>query len=161
VRHDNTLLSYVYEQAATSGQRPLKTTKCAEDVLQTALKCLGQVYIVIDGLDECNVREKSTIAAWFKNVIKGESQDRCTPIRCLFLSQIDRETGNLLKLVPQFSIGDVGLARDIRIFCKIEVAKVKRKFELPESECDKIVERVTNKAQGKYLVVTDRYHSSF
>jgi hypothetical protein len=85
-----------------------------------ALKSLGQVYLVIDGLDECNVNEKSAIASWFKTVVSSELQDDRTHIRCLFPSQIDRETGKLLKLVPRFSIGDVGLARDIRVFCQIE-----------------------------------------
>jgi hypothetical protein len=150
VRHDDILLSYVYEEAATCGERPLKTKKRAEDTLEMALKSLGQVYIVIDGLDECKVNEKSTISSWFKNVVNSECQYGSTHIRCLFLSQVDRETSKLLKFIPQFSIGHAGLARDIRVFCEIEGAKIKRKFGLPGAECAEIVERVTNEAQGKY-----------
>lgn len=148
IRHDSTLLSYVYEESATSGERPLSTTKRAEDILKIAVKSLGKIYIVIDGLDECKDTEKSKIVSWLKNKANNEIQNEEKQIKFLLLSQVDRETDKLLKFVPQFSIGQAGLTRDIRRFCEIEGTKIRRKFDLADPEYENIVQNVAQRAQG-------------
>lgn len=150
------LLSFVYEEAATCGEKPLKSAARAEKVLDLALKSLGPVYIIIDGLDECDVSETPKITSWFIRYIHEETQLGNSHTRCLILSQDDKETHRLLKLVPQISITEGDVASDIKSFCKIEGSELKWKFGLAQPECDGIINRVVDEAHGKRRSIKHR-----
>jgi len=150
------LLSFVYEEAAICGEKPLKSAARAEKVLDLALKSLGPVYIIIDGLDECDVSEIPRISSWFIKYIHEETQLGNSDTRCLILSQDDKVTHRLFKLVPQISITEGDLAGDIKSFCKVEGSELKRKFGLAQSECDGIINLVADEAHGKRRSIKDK-----
>jgi hypothetical protein len=119
VAQDKAILPYVFEQSATSGERQLKSIAKTKDILEICLKSLNDVYIVIDGLDECESVEKRNIANWFKEKTLS-LQDEGVNIRCLFSCQSDEVTNKLLRAIPSFDIGGSGLTKDIKTFCTIE-----------------------------------------
>jgi hypothetical protein len=150
---NNSLLPYVYEMAAQSGEKPLGTLKLTKEILENCLMSLDEVYIVIDGLDECPPAEKKSIASWFQNVVDSVSEDGGGRMRCLFLSQNDKETSRLFKGLPSVLIRSADLVGDIKTFCKTEGEKIKEKFVLSDPETEKIVQKVSQEAKGRYSLI--------
>lgn len=153
VLQNDSLVPYVYEKAATCGEKPLKTLKRSQDTLEVALKSLDNVYIVVDGLDECPPSEKEAIASWFQTLIHSMSEDDRANMRCIFLCQNDKETSKLFKGLPSVQIGSADLAGDIKTFCRIEGERIKNKFALSDSEKDEIVQKVSHEAKGRYSLI--------
>ena len=145
---DRDLLPYIYEEASTSGESPLTTGKRARNILSDILQSFEQLHIIIDGLDECPPNEKNSIATWFQKTAKPKSDGNSAHIRCLFLSQRDRETGNLFKDIPMMNITSSDLENDIKTFCDIESRKVADKFDLNESERSSLLDKVRVEAKG-------------
>lgn len=150
VIQNDSVLPYVYEEAATCGEKPLKTLKRSQEILERSLKSLDKVYIIVDGLDECPPSEKKTIASWFQTLVSSVSEDERVRMRCLFLSQNDKETGRLFKGLPSVSIRSEDLLGDIKKFCNIEGDKIKNRFGLPDHEKEEIIQKVSYEAKGKY-----------
>ncbi|KAH0563181.1 hypothetical protein GP486_002248 [Trichoglossum hirsutum] len=151
VLQNDSLVPYVYEKAATCGEKPLKTLKRSQDILEIALKSLDRVCIIIDGLDECPPSEKETIASWFQTLIRSMSEDDYADMKCIFLCQSDKETSKLFKGLPSVLMGSADLAGDIETFCKIEGEKIKNKFALLDPEKDEIIQKVSHEAKDMFL----------
>ncbi|OCL10848.1 hypothetical protein AOQ84DRAFT_425849, partial [Glonium stellatum] len=90
------LLPYILEKAASSGHTVLQSLDLAKHLLEIALKSLEKVYVVIDGLDECERKEKKKITTWFREMIDDLAGTDSDNLRCLFFSQDDGEIGKLL-----------------------------------------------------------------
>lgn len=60
------LLLYIDEKVSGSGETILTSSKLAKELLETAFKSCQKMYIVLDGLDECNREERKEISAWFR-----------------------------------------------------------------------------------------------
>lgn len=131
----------------------MKTLKRSQEMLERAIKSLDKVYIIVDGLDECPPGEKKIIASWFQTLVYSISEDDKVHLRCLFLSQDDKETRILFKGLPSVQIRSQDLAGDIKTFCKIEAEKIKNKFSLSDSEKAEIIQKVSLEAKGRYLFI--------
>lgn len=149
VTQNDSLLSYVYEEAATSGEKPLNTLKRSQEILEVALKNLDKAYLVIDGVDECSPNEKKIIAPWLQTLVRSLSENDHAPMKCVFFSQNDKDTGRLFKGLPLVPIRSADLSGDIMTFCTIEAGKIQEKFSLPDSEAQEIVQKVSHEAKGK------------
>lgn len=152
VTQNDSLLSYVYEEAATSGEKPLNTLKRSQEILGVALKSLDKVYLIIDGLDECPPNEKKIIAPWLQTLVRSLSENDHAPMKCVFFSQSDKEIGKLFKGLLSVPIRSADLDGDIMTFCKIEAQKIQQKFDLPDSETEEIIQKVSHEAKGKFFL---------
>lgn len=85
----DTLLSYYYEKFSNSGEPILTSLSSIEVLLEVALLSCSDVYIVIDGVDECPRRERTKISTWFRNLVENLQPPRQGQVRCLFVSQDD------------------------------------------------------------------------
>lgn len=146
VVQNDAILSYVAEESSRSCERTLTAIKNAQKILETCLRSLTNVYVVIDGLDECRPGEKRTVVSWFTKLSSGLQNDGIN-FRCLFSSQSDEETSKLFRGIPSIQVDGDGLFRDIRTYCKIEFEDVKSRFSLSDSEADLIIEQVAKEAK--------------
>lgn len=156
VTKDPAVLQYLLIEASTCGERPLRTLKRSQEILETCLKTLKAAYVVIDGIDECSSADKKTIATFFKASVNS-LQDDGIDIRCMFSCQSDEDTAKLFRGIPALDIVGDGLKKDINNFCKIESEDIKQIFRLSNAETEEIVERVSSEAAGSYyyrIVVT-------
>lgn len=136
----------MYEESLKSGEKPLKTLKRARRILDTAVKSLNNIYIVIDGLDECSVDEREIIT-WLKGLAESAVDDGIE-FRCLFSCQNDDVTSKALRGIPIIQINTKRLQDDLKIYCDVEVGKIQAKFDLEDDECQNIVVKVIGEAQG-------------
>jgi hypothetical protein len=72
---DDALLSYLHDKASTSGQTTLSTASIATDLLEISIKNCDKLYVVIDGLDECERDERRQIVAFFEDLCASLPQD--------------------------------------------------------------------------------------
>jgi hypothetical protein len=146
------LLPYLFEKASTSGQVVLESPMLTKELLETALKSSEMVYIVLDGLDECDPNEKKAIILWFKSVINALPDTEFDSIRCLFISQDDGEVGNLLSGIPAISIKPEDTRLDILTYATIWSRKIQKKFDLLDDKREDILTTVVERADGKVAI---------
>jgi hypothetical protein len=148
-RQKKALLSYLFEEACTSGESLLESSKLAKEMLEVALKTFDKIYLIIDGLDECKKDEKILISTWFQSTINNESVDDPARLRCLFISQDDNDTCKLFKNVPTFQITSADNREDIAHFCMAWARKIQEKFELSTGDTDSLMTTVSSGADGE------------
>jgi hypothetical protein len=149
VAKDSSALQYLLDQASTCGERPLRTLKRSQEILETCLRNLKSAYIIIDGIDECNSADKKAIATFFRTSIPS-LQDDGIDVRCIFSCQSDEDTARLFRGIPALDIVGDGLNKDIKNFCKIESEAIKQIFKLSDVETEEIAEKVSTEAAGVY-----------
>ena len=151
LQQDNDLLAFFYENVAASGDESLRSIKLAKDMLTIAIKKFDKVYIILDGLDECPVKEKKLISSWFCDVVDGcsDTEAEAEAMRCLFISQDDNDCGKLLGRLPTVKVSSSDNNSDILAFCHSWEKQIQLKFYLPEPEVQFIGTEVTKRADGK------------
>lgn len=148
--HQNkSLLSYLYEKSSSSGESCLETVALAKDLLETALKSTDNVFLVIDGLDECEKKYKSAIITWFKAIISASAESDSGRFRALFISQDDGEIRRLLPSVPKLQIKSEDNREDIRSYTDREAIRLQTKFDLSATKIDQISSKVCERAEGE------------
>ncbi len=149
------LLPYLFEKASTSGEAVLESLTLTKELLETALKSSEKVYIVIDGLDECDSKEKKAIIQWFQLVVAGLPDTEFDSMRCLFISQDDGEVGKVLSKIPAIRIRPEDTRADIQTYATIWSKKIQEKFDLPNEKREDIIATVIERADGKRLLSTN------
>lgn len=153
------LIQYFYEKSSNCGETSLHTRLLAGELLRVALSCSKRTYIVLDGLDECDAKERKHIVEFFRNTVEALPIADMDSIRCLFVSQDDREARKDLSNVPSINICPSDAKHDIHSFVMIWKDNIERKFgDLQGMRCD-IAKIVTAKAQGnpRILHISYRY----
>ena len=63
------LIPYCYEKSQTSGELNLITTRLAEQLLKLFFERIARLYIVIDGLDECDLPQRKLVLSFFTAIV--------------------------------------------------------------------------------------------
>ena len=145
-QNEELLLPFVYECAAKSGENCLRSPTLAKEVLETVLISSEPVWIILDGLDECDLKETKKITTWFQNLADLDPVfQRC---RCLYISQ---DNGEMRKLLPKISKVQIQAQKsgpDILQFSEHLCRDIQSKFGLADQKRDWISKKVTDTANG-------------
>ncbi|KAJ0110210.1 hypothetical protein J7T55_000642 [Diaporthe amygdali] len=145
------LIQYFYEKSSNCGEISLHTKVLAGELLRVALRCSKRTYILLDGLDECDARERRYIVEFLRNTVEALPTADMDSIRCLFVSQDDREARKGLSNIPSINVCPSDTKHDIHSFVRIWKDKIEQKFgNLPGMRYD-IAKIVTAKSQGMFL----------
>ena len=157
---NHALLPYMFERASSSGHTVLESLDLIEHLLETALKSLEKVYVVIDGLDECGRKEKKKTILWFRAMIDNLAGTDPDNLRCLFFSQDDGEIGKLLAataLVIKITAQDT--RADVEKYILIQSQKIQVMFQSLESSDtlqEQIFSIVSERTKGTYAPSVSR-----
>ncbi len=156
---DEPLTDYLDAECSASGETTLKTVALARKLLEVLLRNANNVFIVIDGLDECLPKEKSTIISSFRTLAtlgswtsmgdEDESETEPSALRCLFVSQEDAECARLLKDIPVVRIRPDDNRDDIRIFCKHWEDIIRENHETAEIRAGSVADKVALLSEGR------------
>ncbi|KAK5215941.1 hypothetical protein LTR47_009475 [Exophiala xenobiotica] len=125
---NGSILDYLYEKAANSGEAILSTTKAAKECLENALNSCTKVYIVLDGLDEYSRDDRKELTSWFRRLITSLPTANFGSIRCLFVSQEDGYARKDLSMLSQIKMTSAANRADIEGFCRNWHQKIEAKF---------------------------------
>lgn len=142
------LIQYIYDKSSECGETSLHTKALAKELLLVALGSSKRTYIVIDGLDECDTKERRYVVEFLRNTVEGLPVTDMDSVRCLFISQDDREARKDLSNIPSINICPSDTKHDIQSFVAVWKEKIESKFgDLQGARYD-IAKIVTAKAQG-------------
>jgi hypothetical protein len=144
---ESSIVDMLYDMA-TKKENCFKTRKETEELLQVCLDAAGTLYIVVDGLDECNEPEQKAIARWLRKYADNSGATR-DPTRCAFLSQDDTTTRALLSTLSTVRITASDNKDDIKDYCSAIAKKIQVKFDESDAGTSYIAEAVSTKADGE------------
>jgi hypothetical protein len=146
LKHEPTLLSYLYESCVGSGQVSLVSTQLCAEILETCLKTTSKVYIIVDGIDECDPSERKSLLSFFTSLI--ERDDLPGKIRALFVSQDENDIRKLLRTASVLRLTDSHNKSDIESYATQWSSKIQEKFRLPNETTKYITSAVSDGSDG-------------
>ncbi|KAI9685458.1 MAG: hypothetical protein M1822_004589 [Bathelium mastoideum] len=151
LRQNQDLLPYIYDAASRSGEFPLTNRNLAEELLITSMKNCQTVYMVLDGLDECETGERRSIIKSARSSIESLPFTDLGKIRCLFISQDDQAASRDFSGMPYFKIDASHNIRDIQKYTQYWVTEIGEKLGLPSSAQSSLANTVVDNADGMFL----------
>ncbi|KAF2997000.1 hypothetical protein E8E14_002795 [Neopestalotiopsis sp. 37M] len=146
------LLPYYYEHFSTSTETTLRTHSLIEKLLETGIKNCPNVYIILDGIDECEKKERTRITEFFRGLVEGCIDSQSDRVRCLFISQHDGQAKKEFSGVTCLKIASKYNSADIEIYCKSCALNIQKQFDLDDNERDEIATKVLHRANGMFLL---------
>jgi len=147
------LVPFLYEEMCTRGGPTLRTKALAKDLLETSLKICDKVYLIIDGVDECDRDERKVIASWFCELVESLPVNQAGKIRCLFVSQDDGCAKRDFSEVSSLKITTADNSHDIRTYCVARGLELQRRFKLTDERMNEIVDQIVQRADGTFYYV--------
>ncbi|KAH7336622.1 hypothetical protein BKA65DRAFT_37368 [Rhexocercosporidium sp. MPI-PUGE-AT-0058] len=154
------LLPYLYEKCIGSGQVSLLSTALCQELLGTALKTVTKkTYIIIDGLDECPLKERRSLLSFITSCIDKEGPSGS--LRGLLVSQDENDIRKLLRTASTFKLTTTHNQPDIESYAQHWLIKIQAKFELSPETISYIKAAVCEGSEGMFLfaklVLTNLY----
>lgn len=149
LKHNKDLLPYFYNCASESDTKTLTSISVAKNLLRVSFKSVSSIFIVLDGIDECDSDEIKNIIPWFQQEVESIDDNAPEDIRCLFISQDDQICRRLLKSTPTVKISSDDNAADIELYCtKLSESWIDT-FRIPDDERKAVVASVVDRANGQ------------
>ncbi|KAI8715820.1 NACHT domain-containing protein [Fusarium sp. LHS14.1] len=136
----------------------LRTTAQLERLVETAIESYTNLYLVLDGLDECVKEEINKTLNWSLSLIDEKLRNSGSDLRIILSGQRDGVLDT--KLVRQLSISLETSAHNenIRRYCELRCKEIAATFfesspngEEAQSIKERIFTLVTNEAKGMFL----------
>lgn len=141
------LLPYLYDQCSVTGAVSLVSSEMCKELLEIALKTMPKTFIIIDGLDECDMVERKTILSFLTSVI--EKSDTPAKLRGLFISQDENDIRKHLRLAAALRLTENHNKRDIESFATKWSLQIQNKFEISQPTQEYIASAVCEGSDGK------------
>jgi hypothetical protein len=141
------LLPYFHEKAYLSNGTILSSPEIAYEMLRTTLNSCERTYIIIDGLDECGLSERTNISTRFLSIIESLAPTDMDSIRCLFVSQDDGTARKTLGDLPTIKITTEN-REDLKNFAAVWHERLEAKFDKLRSSDTHITNIISARAQG-------------
>lgn len=146
------LLSWCYDQFMGSNQSSPAEKVCREMVRMTFLNT-DKIFIIIDGVDECEPKESKLILNFFGQLVSEcESQDP-GKLRVMFVSRDEPELRKNLSTFREVALRSDDNERDMKRFIDEWCRKIQSKFEeLSEEDLKYISTSTLYRADGQYYI---------
>jgi len=144
------MLPFLFGQSLSSGEMPLSSLQLCNSLLKVAFQNIPRdmkIYIVLDGIDECDSQERRKIASAFSTLVTGVN-DRGI-IRVLFISQDEPDLKGLLRTATSIKISKTDNEEDIKCYVGHWSSKISIKFGLTQDEKEAMVKIVCLGADGE------------
>ncbi|KAF2661287.1 hypothetical protein K491DRAFT_748233 [Lophiostoma macrostomum CBS 122681] len=148
LQQDEKLLPFLYEKASVCGQNMLSTVVLAKELLETALKNSPKLYLIIDGLDECDREERKTVVSELERVCESLPTDDADTLRCLFISQDDNPARKDFAKMSSLKVTGRELEKDIRMYANARSLEIASKFDLGQEKQKDVEDTIAQKAEG-------------
>ncbi|KAJ3548577.1 hypothetical protein NM208_g941 [Fusarium decemcellulare] len=151
ITQQDQLIPYYYEEASMSGETELQSTKHGKTLMRHMLQNIPKAFLVIDGLDECDDKERRFILDFLREVIG--LCDSTTPgkLRVLVLSRDEPDIRKALAAATVVRFGRHDTLKDIESYAHQRARLLQRKFTLSDSDREYIEQYVSDKSDGMFL----------
>jgi hypothetical protein len=143
-REKDLILPVFYSRRMTGGDATLRSTHQAKVLLEEGCNIVPKVFLIIDGLDECDPKERKEVLSILTQLVDGCNSSTPGSLRLLIVSQhfqdIQRglESSGTTKLAPKIiRLAERDVNSDINTYIRAWVDKIAVKnssVECPFSE---------------------------
>jgi hypothetical protein len=146
------LVQYCHEKYSSSGELTLTSATLAKKLLELFCQKIPKQYIIIDGLDECDLAERKLVLSFFTTIVDHCDAYQPGKLRVLFVSQDYNDIKKALPTAAVISLGPTDNENDIRTYVKEWAVKIQQKFELESHRIDYIKTSTCGRARGNTIV---------
>jgi hypothetical protein len=152
--HHDVLSPFFYDKFSKSSEAVLSKVQDIEELLRVSLLNCANVYIVIDGIDECGREERKAIASWFRDIVEDLKPPHLDRVRCLFVSQDDGVARKDFDGITTLKIKPADVEGDIEQYSLHEAGQIQSMFQLSDDMRASIAAKMRKAAGGMWVVST-------
>jgi hypothetical protein len=142
------LVPFCHDKYSTSGELTLTSANLAKQLLDLFCQRIPKQYIIIDGLDECDIVERKLVMSFFNSLIDRFEKKNPGKLRILFVSQDEDDIRKSLTTASCLPLNPTDNAKDIKTFVHKWMVPIREKFELDEKSINYIEELTCFRANG-------------
>jgi hypothetical protein len=151
LRQQPAILPYLYDECLKSAKATLTSSQDCIRLLGTVLQAVQQTFLIVDGIDECEQKERKAMLNFFTLTI---TSDDIPPgkVRALFISQQLSDIKTMLHMADSIQLTKDYSELDIRNFAVKRAFEIQKKFKfMPDPAREHIVKLVCDGADGMFL----------
>ncbi|OBT70089.1 hypothetical protein VE03_00429 [Pseudogymnoascus sp. 23342-1-I1] len=144
------VLSYLYDECAKSREVTIESLTALKLLITIAVDCGEPLWLIVDGLDECEQKETRKILTWMLPLLK--SGDGPSNLRLLIVSRDEGDIGARLSKAPGITLHNLEAhSNEIRVYTSRKLMKIQKKFQLSKEEAKELGDRINSGAKGMFL----------
>ena len=140
-------LGYLYERTLKSGERIPTSKYLCKDILKSLTANHENLFIGIDGLDECDESERRHVVDLIHCILNNSSTKR--NLRVFLTSRKEKDIGESFGSAIRLDLKPHHLERDIKHYVQIRISELSKKFSLSMIEKEHISEDVAKRSNGR------------
>lgn len=144
-------LDFLYEVAVISGEKHPSSFGTYKNILKHIASAHDQLYIGIDGLDECEQEDRRLILLLLRHILDESSS--YANIKIFLASRWMKEIEEPLKSVLRFNIKGQHIRHDIRDYVHIRTHRLGEKFGLNVEKQRSISTEICHRSEGKWCLL--------
>lgn len=145
------LLPYVYERCTSSGEVTLESLTLLKDLFESILGVSKGVFIILDGIDECDRGEPGKILNCMKTTVASIEENGGDVPKALYISRDEGDIRKILSKGHTRIITSQDNGQDIKQYTTSNSVDVQDKFEIDDNLRGNIVSMVCDRADGTLL----------
>ncbi|KAF2261162.1 C2H2 domain-containing protein [Lojkania enalia] len=152
------LMPHCLARKATSGEPSLRSFTNARRLFEDFCLSVPKQYIIIDGLDECDLRERKQLLELFVQMMGQCDAEDPGCFRVLFVSQDYADIKRSLhssaeaRIAPKIiSLSSSDNEKDIRVYMNDLMGQIKMKHGLKDEQAEYLQHLTIHRAQGMFL----------
>ncbi|OCL11999.1 hypothetical protein AOQ84DRAFT_421718 [Glonium stellatum] len=145
------LVPHYYDEGIASGEVRLQSIKLCKKLLSFMLQSIPRGFLVVDGLDECNVSQRKSLLDFFKEVVNICDNINPGKIRILILSREEPDIKSYLLTETVIRLDSQDTRQDIEPYVRHRANLVQKKFGLTTEDREYIEQNVLDRTQGMFL----------
>lgn len=150
------LIPFCHDKYLASGELTLTSASLATQLLDLFCQKLRKQYIIIDGLDECDIRERKLVLSFFTSMVERYDAKELGKIRVLFVSQDENDIRNVLSSAAVIALEPSDSESDFGLFVRTSTMKIQQKHGLDKPQVECIVDSTCDRARGTKPIIPPR-----
>ena len=144
----NSLIPYCYDKSLVELSPSPKT---AEDLLTYFCNTFSSLFLIVDGLDECEQDKRKHIITALVKVVTMCDKQNPGKVRVLLVSRNIHDIKANLATATCLELQRNDTLPDITNYVRFREERLRQKFELTIEEGDYIVDEVVTKSAGRFI----------
>ena len=146
LKNNQNCLDYLYDFAMKSGERYAKGKKSFSEILYNLIQCYDQIFLGIDGLDECEPAERKQAISMLQSLLRAPEQGSILQI--LLCSRAEKDIERSLTKCKRLHIKSQNLSTPIRTYVGIRLASLNEIFRFRASNLKEIALQISDQSEG-------------
>ena len=150
---------YLYDKALSSVEQNLSSMSTCIEILENLALHHSQLFIGIDGLDECGELERSRILAMLHHIL-GASKAKVN-VRIFLASRKEGDIEKSLESANRLEIRPFHIKKDINSYVRVQVLELGKKFDLSAERQKHTTTEITTRVHGMWASPSADYPIDF